>query len=253
MARPQNSPKTLHRPDLAGRTSFDGLFNQGTKDRPPRVARRGVLLCGFGAVVSACSGSLESISESMRIAFRGYEGVPITRARINTLPYASMAAKIGKGPRSLIVLGRADEGELHWFSADRTVLVTRYGRVVRTAGFPANIRNTRLLDDDPLPKIVSGPLSTATFRRLVDLTPTDRYGILITSSLEALGPETIEIAELHFDTEVYFETCTAREFDWSFENQYWVDPKNGLTWKSVQHIHPDIPPIELELLKPPSV
>jgi hypothetical protein len=164
-----------------------------------------------------------------------------------------MAAKIGKGPRSLIILGRIRGEELHWFSADRAVFVTRRGRLIRTAGFPANLRNTRLMDDDPVASLGNKKPPAGSFRRLVDLVPANDYGILITSKLEAFGPQTIEIAELRFDTEVFREDCAARELDWKFQNWYWVDPKNSLIWKSTQHIHPDIPPVELELLKPPAV
>lgn len=164
-----------------------------------------------------------------------------------------MSAKIGRGARSLVVLGRVDEKNLHWISADRTVLVTRGGRLVQTAGLPSNLRRTRLVDADPLTTLPGDDQATASFQRLVDLTPPDHYGISIDASVTALGPERIEIAELAFDTAVYREDCAAREIDWEFTNLYWIDPDIGLVWKSIQHIHPGLPPVELELLKPPAV
>lgn len=164
-----------------------------------------------------------------------------------------MAAKIGRGPRGLMILGRIEGQELHWISSDRIVLVTRYGRVIRTAGLPANLKETRLIDLDPLEGLREGRFETDPFRRLVDLAPPDHYQIMVTSNLELLGKESIVIAELLFDTEVFRERCSARDFDWTFENRYWVDPDNGVIWKSIQHIHPDIPPVELELLKPAGI
>lgn len=165
-----------------------------------------------------------------------------------------MAAKIGRGTRSLVVLGRVDGLNLHWVSADRTVLVTRRGRLVQTAGLPFNLRHTELLAADPLSVGRPGASNKGeVFQRLVDLTPPDRYGVVITSTLEHLGPQQIEIAELRFQTEAYQESCQAQDFDWSFENMYWVGRGDGLIWKSTQHIHPDLPPVALELLKPPAV
>jgi hypothetical protein len=164
-----------------------------------------------------------------------------------------MSAKIGNRPRALMVLGRVDQKELSWFSANRVVFVTREGRLIRTAGLAANLKHTQLIDKDYLKTLNDEQHPTGAVRRLVDLGPPDRYGILITSSLESLGPSPIEISELQFETELFRETNRARDLDWSFENLFWVDPGNGLIWKSTQYIHPDIPPLELELLKPLAV
>lgn len=218
------------------------------------ITRRASLLIGWSFFLSACSDNfLEIIGDNLRLAVTGQISPIIPRARIDAIPYASMAAKIGRGPRGLMILGRVEGQELHWISADRVVFVTRHGRLVRTAGLPANLKGTRLVDLDPLEALDNGQRSAGPFRRLVDLAPPDNYGIMITSSFESLGQESVVIAELLFDTEVFRERCTARDFDWTFENRYWVDPDSGLIWKSIQHIHPDIPRVELELLKPPGV
>lgn len=163
-----------------------------------------------------------------------------------------MSAKMGRGSRSLIVLGRVDGPYLHWISADRTVLVTLKGRLVQTAGMPFNLRHTELLAADPLLVDQPGASDGEAFKRLVDLTPPDRYGVVITSTLEHLGPQEIEIAELRFQTDVYQESCRAQGFDWSFKNLYWVGRGNRRIWKSLQHFHPKLPPVQLELLKPPA-
>ncbi len=132
--------------------------------------------------------------------------------------------------------------------------MTRDGRLVQTAGLRGNLRRSRLLDDDPLAKLGTGvqSASAATMRRLFDLDEPNRYGIMIGSRFEDLGPEAVVIAELEWDTRHIRETCRAREIKWRFENDYWVDRQYGLVWKSVQHFHPDMPPVVMELLKPPA-
>lgn len=132
------------------------------------------------------------------------------------------------------------------------MLVTVGGRLVRTAGLPANIGATKLLDADPLTKPMgrTGGEPRRSLRRLVDLAPGDHYGVMITSTSKILGPEVIEISELKFDTVAILERCHARGLNWTFDNKFWVEAETGLVWKSIQHIHPEVPPAELELLKP---
>lgn len=163
-----------------------------------------------------------------------------------------MAAKLGRGRRGLTILGYQNGKQLHWFTGDRTVLVTSDGRLVRTVGLPANLEATELLDRDPLTE-PWGRLEAASphrLRRLVDLLPGDHYGVMITSQFQILGRQVVEIAELKFYTVSILEQCSARGLGWSFENRFWIGVENGLVWKSIQHIHPDLPPVELELLKP---
>ncbi len=219
-----------------------------------RISRRTTLLAGCGLLLSACSETpIGPIGDSVSRLFEGPEETRIPRARIDSIPYAIISAKIGSGQRALLVLRRVDQKELSWFAANHIVFVTREGRLVRTAGLTANLKHTQLIDRDYLGLIHNEQHPTGSVRRLVDLGPPDRYGLLITASFENLGPSSIVIAELRFDTLLIRERNEARELDWSFENLYWVDPANGLIWKSTQYIHPDIPPLELELLKPPAI
>lgn len=88
---------------------------------------------------------------------------------------------------------------------------------------------------------------------MVDLDEPTRYGIMLASSFQDLGPASVVIAELEFDTRHIRETCRARELDWRFENDYWIDPQHGLVWRSTQHFHPEMPPVEIDLLKPAEV
>ena len=115
------------------------------------ITRRTTLLAGCGLFLSACSETaLGPIGESVRLLVAGSKDEPIPRARIDSIPYATMSAKIGSGQRALVVLGGVDQKELSWFSANRVVFVTREGRLVRTAGLTANLKHTQLIDEDNL-------------------------------------------------------------------------------------------------------
>ena len=160
-----------------------------------------------------------------------------------------MAAKIGKGPRSLVVLGRYDGPDLHWISADRAVLVTRNGRIKATFGIGMDLLDTQGLEDDPV--------AAATFAfeglhtRTVDLAdPKKIYGTPIESTFEIIGRETIQILGQKKDTIHIVEANSATSIRWNFRNQFWFDFKSGFMWKSVQHFVRNVPPIEFEILKP---
>ncbi|WP_221930931.1 YjbF family lipoprotein [Telmatospirillum sp. J64-1] len=171
-------------------------------------------------------------------------------------PYASMSAKAGSGPLSVIVLGRIDGRDLHWFSADRAAIITRGGRLVATAGFPQNLRHTQNLEQDPIanqhPVTGLPSLSEAKTRRMVDLEYENRFGVPIRSRFEIQGETAINIHGLSHNVTEVREYCDAESFQWSFENRFWQD-KTGFTWMSVQHFLPDTPAIELAVLKPAAV
>ncbi len=212
------------------------------------LTRRATLFGGCGLLLSACTASLQDV----RYVIRGPEGSQITRAQVDSLPYATVAAKLGRGPRFVGILGKAEGNDLHW-NAVSTVLVTRRGRVIRTVGLSANLTRTELVDQDPVSGLVDIEQFPVAARRLVDFGPPYRFNVMVEGVFEEVGRETVEILELQFDTRVFREKCTARDVDWKFTNTYWVDPENGINWKSRQHIHPDLPALDLDILKPPSL
>lgn len=132
--------------------------------------------------------------------------------------------------------------------------MTQRGRLTKTVGFPVNLIKTDYVNDDPLTSIIKlrdkADVGGRSFSRVVDMAPPDRYGVTITSEFEFEGREEIEILELRFDTLKFVERCRAPAMDWTFENEFWVGREDGVVWKSVQHIHPDMPKIGLDVLKP---
>lgn len=163
-----------------------------------------------------------------------------------------MAAKIGDGPDGIILLGKVNGDRLVWFAGRKGVFVTERGRLVQTAGLPGNLLRSAYLDTDPLGTIINlnAQEKPALFRRLVDMTPPDNYEILISSTFHRDTTERIEIAELAFDTIVYVEKCRSKVLDWKFENRYWVGARDGVIWQSQQYVHPTLPPVRLQILKP---
>ena len=183
----------------------------------------------------------------MQIAARGAPDAPISPEYVARLPYATLGARIGRGQRSLLVLGRYDGDDRHWISADRAAVVTRNGRLTRLFGIGTDLRDTHGIDDDPV------AASTFAFeglhRRTVDLGPAGQFGIPIESTFTVRRRETIEILDRQHDTLVVSEENRSQVVRWTFTNTFWLDFDTGYVWRSVQHFAPEMPSIEMEIYK----
>ena len=164
-----------------------------------------------------------------------------------------MTARVGSGPQALLLFARQLGEEQHWISAlDRSVLALRGGRVVRTFGFPENLKETRFSGADPVNRSLHKLRGREESIRYVDFDLSSNFNLAIESSFESLGPRKIQILELDFETMLIQEKNTCRTLNFQFDNLYWVDPEDGFVWKSRQVISRTFPPVQIEILKPPS-
>ena len=228
--------------------------NHGTaRDSRVLVKKRILfLLAGACLALASCSESqvYPNLVRALGYAVNGLPDTPVDRSAIANSPYAFIAGKIGRGPRSVLVLWREENDDLHWLSADNVAIVTRFGRVVKTAGLPQELASTEFLGTDPIIAVArSGDPSTV--ERLMDFRRGNRLtSTTVTSTLTALGVEHISIDGLTFETRVVREDNNAIGSSWSFTNYYWVDPVDPIVWRSVQHVSKTFPPLTLEMLKP---
>ncbi len=213
--------------------------------------RRGFLSVGLAATVAGCS-RIPYRREARYIWQLGFGHIPepeVSRAEIDKLPYATVRARIGKGPRGIMVLGQYDGPDLHWISADNVALVTRAGRIVKTAGLPENLKSSRIVEVDPVAEGLHN-LADSAHKRVVDIDLGNSYGIEISSTYRVLGSERISILERDYDVLLVEERARALNYGWSFENRFWVDANSGFVWKSRQTVARSFGPVELEILKP---
>ncbi len=219
------------------------------------ISRRAFVSALGASIVAGCGENPlgSNLVRAVRFSFVGQPDAPFDRTTVSNLPYASIAAKIGKGPRSLLILTRMENEDLLWASADNVIIATRKGRVVRTAGLPENLRKTVSLTPDPVAQGLHEVNDGETYGRTIDLDLGNYYGLQITSEFEVVGPRDITITEIDFETILVREKNVARTLNWSFENLYWVDPADGFVWKSRQHIARSFPPIVIEALKPAAI
>jgi hypothetical protein len=207
----------------------------------------------LAALAEGCSHTWMTDAFSLgREAISGGEDLPMTRADIDRIGYASLAVRMGTGKQALLILSRIEGDDLLWVSHDRELIVTRRGRVVRTYGLPQDLDRTRFVTADPVEKSANLTEVPAECVRSVDFGPEHEDGIFVRSRFLNTGFDDLAILGRRFRTSVWEEKGAAPEIDWEFTNAYWFDSATGYVWKSIQHTAPNIPPLELIVFKPPS-
>jgi hypothetical protein len=176
--------------------------------------------------------------------------VRVTRDQAASIPYASMGYTLDGSNQMLLVLATDSGGELLWTGPSHAVIVTRDGRIVRTIGLGHDLAGlTAPSAAAPAPAAAArGPFSSS---RLEDFPELGLYGTLVSCRARLVGRQRIQILGQAITTNRVDEACRSQRPDWSFVDSYWVDPDNGLVWRSRQHIHPKGTEIETEVFRPP--
>lgn len=202
---------------------------------------------GAAAVSVACGKNLSV--KTMEVALENFSGRDAFDADYpDRLPYASMAVLLPNLKRGLVILGKVEGDELHWITADRGVLVTRFGRLVRSAGFPENVARTEFIDPDFLDPAV--PLRDGmTFRRQVDFVPGNYYGATVNSTLHVGEDHKLIVGKRQMSLRLFEERALVDGLGWGYTNRFWVDDKR-VVWRSEQFLTPGRPAMMIDVMKP---
>ena len=177
--------------------------------------------------------------------------VRVTREQAAAIPYASLGYTLGGGNQGLLVLATDSGGDLLWTSAAHVVIVTRDGRIIRTVGLDHDLSNVTSRNQ-------GGPVAPATAVRtpftstwLEDFPDLGLYGVRISCRAALAGRQSIKILGQVIATLRVDETCSSQDPGWSFTNSFWIDKDSGFVWRSRQHVHPNGPPVGIEIFRPP--
>ena len=154
-----------------------------------------------------------TIIDAYKLTFQDIPGPTITREYISKLPYASISAKIGKGPKSLLVLWRIENNEQFWLAEDGTVLAIRNGRILKTAGLPDKIIDTIPIDIDPVYLGLHKRKNHLPFSRNIDFKGKNQIypqTIKILSNFSYEGSQIVKIYDIEFNTVLVKETCLVK-------------------------------------------
>jgi len=217
--------------------------------RPRRTALSAMSVAAACLAAAGCSSEGGGDWINMYKIARNYwngsnEHVSLERAA--SIPYATLGVRIGDGPEQILILASDSDEQQLWTASGRLALTTRYGRIVATSGLGtdlANRTNDRASEDWTV---------AHHFTWTADIPSLNVFSVPVACTDQPAGPDPIEILGKRFETTRIEEQCSAETLGWSFVNTYWVNPLSGIVWRSIQHVSPQAPVLELEILRPPA-
>ncbi|ELR63785.1 Putative lipoprotein YmcC precursor [Photobacterium marinum] len=225
------------------------------------------LLFLITAVISGCSQKFSDVNDTLNIALFGDTDTRLDRDDIRNLPYASIYARIGDGPQAFMVLALAEtptklgtqtqsqlQGQplqLKWLSSDKGMLVTEYGRLVKTLNLPqGNLLSTLSQHPDPLRLGLQLPNTPKHWQRTIDWQPGYHLGYQLKSTFSRRQDAVIMLNDRPVEVLYFTEDVTVNSLDIEYQNEFWIHPETGKVLKSKQKLAPSLPYIEITLLKP---
>ncbi|ELB2759601.1 YjbF family lipoprotein [Vibrio alginolyticus] len=195
-----------------------------------------------------CTQKFNDVSATVQEAYGNYIDVELTPEEIEAVPYASAYLKIGNQKQVFVVLAFAEQNpltgntQLKWVSADKAMVVTENGHIVKTIG----LQTTNLAGIYGNVPAYSAP--SMQYSLSYDWADKYRYGFPAKVQRSRQGKETVITPISSTSTDVYTEVVTFTSLEKSVENQYWVNGK-GEVVKTRQHLGPNMVPVELTILK----
>ncbi len=198
--------------------------------------------------IFGCTQKYNDVSATVQEAYGNYIDVKLTPEEIEAVPYASAYLKIGDQKQVFIVLAFAEQNpltgntQLKWVSADKAMVVTENGHIVKTIG----LQTTNLAGIYGNVPAYSAP--SVQYSLSYDWADKYRYGFPAKVQRSRQGKESVITPISSTTTDIYTEVVTFTSLEKTVENQYWVNGK-GEVVKTRQHLGPNMVPVDLTILK----
>ena len=213
---------------------------------------RAAIVTGLATLVLGC-GTNSDQARYVSLAWQLVSGQrgEVSREQASAIPFASLGVAIGRNDEGLMVLG-LDEGERQEWYARTQMLAMNNGRIVQSQGFPYNLTRLELRSRDGGTISTGGaPPTGPDYTLVADYMDLSLIGAGAACRSTDTGEESIEILGTALTTRHIVEDCRIALIDWSFVNEFWVDPNTSFVWQSSQYVHPKLPRVTFRVLRPP--
>ena len=181
----------------------------------------------------------------------GQGAKPMRQEEIEARSYEVLRVDMGRTVKAVMEVAEFQGRGRVWIASDRSILVTRNGRIVRTAGFKTDLRDAISRDLEPLDGASKGKLAKAVrLTRQMEWAGKEPGSYSARVILKPVTSETIKILDQTFQTQVIEESIEVKALNWAVTNHYWLDVANGTVQRTVQLFHPSSVPLTLEILRP---
>ncbi|WP_068976655.1 MULTISPECIES: YjbF family lipoprotein [Aeromonas] len=207
-------------------------------------------------LLSGCSATSTDTYATLRYALLGVDDVEVTTEKVRELPYASAYLRVGDNPQALVVLAFADpDGSLSWVSSDNKLFVTKSGRLYKTVGLENDLYLVASSWPDPLQKMADSPddvlnLDAMPWQYNAEWENDYVSGYKMQAQFISAVPEKLLILDKSHDVMLVDELVSFGLSQNSWHNYYWFERSTGRILKSQQQLGPDLPVIEMTILKP---
>ncbi|EHR5462525.1 TPA: YjbF family lipoprotein [Vibrio parahaemolyticus] len=201
-------------------------------------------------IIQGCTQKFNDVSATVQEAYGNYIDVEMSSDEINAVPYASAYLRLGNQKQVFVVLAFAEQNplngkiQLKWVSADKAMIVTENGHIVKTIGLQ-NGDLAGVYGDVP---DFSSDSASVNYALSYDWATQYRYGFPASVTRSYSGQETLTTPMSSATTNVYKETVEFSSLSHGIENIYWVD-ELGQVVKTLQYLGPNMIPVELTILK----
>lgn len=210
-----------------------------------------VLLLCLSSLMS-CSGTYHSYADMLKLAFNRTPDVQLPYSFFTEAKHDYLYVKQGEQAQIAMALMFIESGQFKWVSADRVVLVTEHGRVVRTIGLENDLLHLSATDADLLKQGVTRSGVTS-WQRQADW-QNNEFGYQLVSTFEYGPVESMQFFGQQLDvvplTEnvQYVADANFVRFDDKWQNRFWLEAKTGAVIKSQQMLAPWGEPFELTFI-----
>lgn len=186
------------------------------------------------------SAAQESIAQK-RTRKASAERPPLTRAALNDVQGAYIEVTLERSGIFAYLFHSAERRDdspgrvVQWRTEDNVTLSLRNGVLIATRGLGGDVVSSAVNVGDG----VTGPAGGGQKVHYIRTGDLSERRLALACDLRDLGPETIEIVELRYSVRHLQEDCTAAEGG-RVVNDYWVDSRKGIVWKSRQWAGPHI-------------
>lgn len=210
--------------------------------------KRLLLILPVISLMFGCTQKFNDVSATIEEAYGNYIDVEMTPQEVEAVPYASAYLKIGNQKQVFVVLAFAEQNpltgktQLKWVSADKAMVVTENGHIVKTL----KLQNNNIAGVYGSVPVYSK--SRTEYALSYDWEEQYRYGFPAQITRTYLGKEVVTTPISSTSADLYRESVVFPTLSKTVENFYWVNDA-GQVIKTRQHLGPNMAPIELTILK----
>lgn len=202
-------------------------------------------------LISSCELSFplyQLIYQSGKTFIGNTQDTQISEETFERIDYAFIRASFGIGsPKSILILVREKNNVLEWISAESEKIYTFNGKIIKTSGLAHDIEIVNYEDFPEFTSSLTESKSLIVNFMNPELFYQEQHLELIKKNDKQI-PHHIK-GRSPINTLLYAENIYMPKIYWEVTNIYHVNPDSGQIERTVQKIHPDLPPISIDFIK----